>query len=291
MHGTHEYPFVITERGIVVLPVTSAQLDQAAPVERVLTGIPALDQMLGGGLYRGSSLLLGGEAGTGKTALAAKMLEAACARGERGLLVSLEESPAQLFRNMSSVGIDLERWVDQGLLRIWAARPSAYGLEMHLVMFLQQVEEFAPSIVALDAMASLNANVASLVVRKIDYLKRRGITTVVTSLLHPGLGEMTNVSSLMDTWILVRNAQTNGEQHRLLSVRKSRGTAHSHKMRELVVSETGFDLLDVPVRTIGAVVGSAQLASRAEQTVAARRRGPQSAVVTTDDDDGARSTA
>jgi circadian clock protein KaiC len=264
MHGTNEYPFVITEGGIVVLPVASAHLDHAAPVERVLTGIPRLDQMLGGGIYRGSSLLIGGEAGTGKTALVAKMLEVACARGERALLVSLEESPAQLFRNMSSVGIDLERWVDAGLLRIWAARPSAYGLEMHLVMFLRQVKEFGPSIVGLDAMASLNANVTSLVVRKIDYLKRRGITVVVTSLLQPGLVGMANVSSLMDSWILIRNALTDGEQNRLLQVGKSRGTAHSNQVLRFVLSDSGLDLVEMPRAAAGVVLGSASRADEAD---------------------------
>jgi circadian clock protein KaiC len=233
--------------------------------------------MLGGGIYRGSSVLISGEAGTGKTALAAKMLEAACARGERGLFVSLEESPAQLIRNMSSVGIDLKRWVDAGLLQVWAVRPTAYGLEMHLVTFLRQVEEFAPSIVALDAMASLNANgivadVASLVTRKIDYLKARGITAVVTSFMQTGFAEPGNVSSLMDTWIVINSALTNGEQNRLLSVRKSRGTAHSNQVREFVLSDNGFDLLDVQVGANGAIVGSARLARDAEERVAALHR-------------------
>jgi circadian clock protein KaiC len=278
LHGTNEFPFLITDRGIVVLPVMSAHLEHTASRERVLTGVPRLDTMLGGGIYRGSSVLLGGEAGTGKTTLAAKMLESACAHGERALFVSEEESPAQLVRNMASVGIDLQRWVDAGLLRLWAVRPTAYGLEMHLASLLRMVNDFDPSIVALDAMASLNTNgvitdVTSLIIREIDLLKSRGLTAVLTSLLDAGdERDASRVSSLMDTWLLIRNVQTNGEQNRLLSVRKSRGTAHSNQVREFVLSGSGLELLDVSVGANGAIVGSARLAVEAEERVAELQR-------------------
>ena len=278
LHGTNEFPFLITDRGIVVLPVTSAHLDHKASQERVLTGVPRLDNMLGGGIYRGSSVLLSGEAGTGKTTLAAKMLESVCAQGERALFVTLEESPAQLIRNMASVGIDLAQWVDKGLLRLWAVRPTAYGLEMHLASLLRMVEDFDPSIVALDAMASLNTNgvtadVTSLIIREIDHLKSRGLTAVLTSLLDSGdERDASGVSSLMDTWLLIRNVRTNGEQNRLLSVRKSRGTAHSNQVREFVLSNRGLDLLDVSVGANGEIVGSARLAVEAEERVAALHR-------------------
>jgi len=261
----------------VVLPVTSAHLDHKASQERVLTGVPRLDNMLGGGIYRGSSVLLSGEAGTGKTTLAAKMLESVCAQGERALFVTLEESPAQLMRNMASAGIDLKRWVDAGLLRLWAVRPTAYGLEMHLASLLRMVQDFDPSIVALDAMASLatngvTADVTSLIIREIDHLKSRGLTAVLTSLVDSDEREAMGVSSLMDTWLLIRNVQTNGEQNRLLSVRKSRGTAHSNQVREFVLSDRGLDLLDVSVGANGEIVGSARLAVDAEERVAALQR-------------------
>ena len=279
LHGTNEFPFVITESGIIVLPVTSAHLDHEAPVERILTGVPRLDHMLGGGIYRGSSVLISGEPGTGKTALAAKMLEAACARGERCLFVSLEESPAQLTRNMASLGIDLKRWVDAGLLRVWAVRPTAYGLEMRLVAFLRQVEEFDPSTVALDSRASLyHSNgrindVTSFVIRQIDHLKSSGITAIMTSLIDAGERDTSRVFSMMDTWLSIRSVQTNGEQYRLLSVRKSRGTSHSNEVREFVLSDTGFDLLDVAVGANGAMVGSARLAVEGEEAAMGTHRG------------------
>jgi circadian clock protein KaiC len=278
VHGTDEFPFLITDRGLVVLPLTSAHLDYDASSERISTGVPRLDHMLGGGVFRGSSVLVSGEAGTGKTTLAAKMLQTSCERGERALFVSFEESPAQLARNMASVGLDLNRWIDQGLLRLWAARPSAYGLEMHLASLLRLVDDFDPSIVALDAMTSVAQNgvagdVMSLITREVDLLKSRGITAVMTELNRSG--EETSdvaVSSLMDTWLLVRNIETNGERNRLLFVRKSRGSAHSNQVREFVVNDTGLELLDVSVGPDGAVLGSARLVVEAESRDAAVRR-------------------
>lgn len=260
MHGTNEFPFLITERGIEVLPITSSHLDHRASLERVLTGVDRLDDMLGGGIYRGSSVLVRGDAGTGKTTLSAKMLESACARGERALFVSYEESPEYLIRNMAAVGIDLKEYIGQGLLRIHAVQPQAFGLEMHLATFLQQVEDFRPSIVALDGMIGLAScgsvpEVLSAVLRKLNHLKARNITALVTSLLGTDQNDATGFSSLMDTWLFISNVVTEDEQRRLLSIRKSRGTVHSSQIREFVLSETGLDLIDVSGAAQGAADG------------------------------------
>ena len=190
VHGTNEYPFLISARGFVVLPITSIALNYGASEERISTGIPRLDHMLGGGVFRGSTLLVSGTAGTGKTSLGAHMVNSACARGERTLLVLFEESPAQFLRNMRSLGLNLQQWIDAGLLRIWAARPSAVGLETHLAILAELIEDETPSVAVLDGIASIGNGVlateaASLVARKIDLLKSREITTLVTA-LGPG---------------------------------------------------------------------------------------------------------
>ena len=285
LHGTNEYPFLITDRGLVVLPITSVGLKYGAPAERVSTGVERLDHMLGGGIYRGSTTLISGDAGTGKTTLAAMMLEAACARGERALFVSFEESPAQLARNMASVGIDLGRWIDAGSLHIWAGRPSTYGLEMHLAMLLRLIEDFGPSLVALDAMNSLEhvgdpGQVTSAVTREIDAIKTLGITAAITSLTHAATHadpETTSmaVTSLVDTWLLLRNVETNGERNRLLFVRKSRGSAHSNQVREFVLTGDGPELLDVYAGPQGVLAGSARLAQEAEDRREVVRRGEE----------------
>jgi circadian clock protein KaiC len=279
-HGTNEYPFLITDRGLVVLPITSMGLAYGASDDRISSGTERLDHMLGGGLYRGTTALISGEAGTGKTTIAAQMLATACARGERALFVSFEESPAQLVRNMASVGIDLARWIDAGLLHIWAGRPTAYGLEMHLAILMDLVEDFGPTVVALDAMTALGhvgepGQVTSAVTREIDLLKARGITTVVTSLTQGGPDSESSaidITSLIDTWILLRNLETNGERNRLLFVRKSRGSAHSNQVREFVLTDRGIDLVDVYVGAHGVLAGSARLAQQAEERAAAVRR-------------------
>lgn len=281
LHGTNEYPFLITDRGLVVLPSSAMGLDYAAPTERVSCGLERLDFMLGGGVYRGSSMLITGEAGTGKTTIAAMMVAAACARGERALFVAFEESPAQLLRDMASVGIDLGRWVDAGLLRIFAGRPIAYGLELHLATILQLVEEFAPMVVALDAMTALNqagdpGQVNSTVTREIDVMKERGITTVATSLTVAGDDSALEtssvaVTSLVDSWLLLRNLETNGERNRLLFVRKARGSAHSNQVREFLLTANGPELLDVYIGAQGVLTGSARLAQQAEDRRTAAR--------------------
>ena len=273
-HGTNEYPFLISARGVNVLPITSVALNYEASEERISTGIPRLDHMLGGGMFRGSTLMVSGTAGTGKTSLGAHMVNAACARGEQALMVLLEESPEQVLRNMRSIGLDLRPWVEAGLLRIWAARPSAYGLETHLAIFAELIEEKTSSVAVIDGIASLsngipstevNTEVISIVARKIDLLKSRGITSVITAI---GQGEEVStvaMSSMADTWLLLRNVEANGERNRLLFVLKSRGTAHSNQMREFVLTDHGVELVDVYVGAAGVLAGSARVTQQAAE--------------------------
>lgn len=288
-HGTNEYPFLIQKNGFSVLPSTSLGLDHEASSERVSTGIPRLDAMLGGeGLYRGSSVLVSGVAGSGKSSLAAQMAAACCARGERCLYFAFEESRSQILRNMRSIGIDLEQHVKSGLLRFVMARPTLFGLEMHLAVMHQQVEEHAPHLVVVDPITNLAAagtllDVNSMLVRLIDFLKSRQTTAVFTSLTSSGDAmdqSEVGVSSLMDAWLLVRFIEGNGERNRGLYVLKARGIAHSHQIRELVLTERGLDLLDVYTGPAGVLTGTARHAQeareRAEDVVrrqeAARRR-------------------
>ena len=274
LHGTNEYPFLITDRGLVVVPITSVSLDYPASSERISTGIERLDDMLGGGAYRGSSMMISGTAGTGKTSMGALMADAACARGESTLFFSLEESPAQLIRNMRSIGMDLQRWVDEGLLRLYAVRPTALGFEEHLAVLHRLLEETDPQLVVLDAVSSLGdfrstANAVSLISRDLDLLKSRGITAVMTTLSHGPQRETSevDVSSLVDTWLLLRNHESNGERNRLVFVIKSRGTAHSNQVREFVLTDEGAELVDVFVGPDGVLTGSARRAEAARESV------------------------
>ena len=276
-HGTNEYPFLISSRGFVVLPITSVRLTYDAPSERVSTGVVRLDAMLSGGVYRGSTVLVSGGAGTGKTTLGASFVDAACARGERALIIQLEESPAQTIRNMRSVGIDLERWTAAGLLHIWATRPTAFGLETHLARLSDLTDELDPALVVLDGISSLTdgaetIEVTSTVSRQFDLLKSRGITTLVTALAQEDDARMLHVSSRVDTWLLVRNVESNGERNRLLLVLKSRGSAHSNQVREFVLTDHGVDVTDVYVGPDGVVTGSARVALEAREREAQEMR-------------------
>ncbi len=276
-HGTNEYPFLISARGFVVLPSTSVGLAYGASEERISTGVSRLDHMLGGGPFRGSTVLVSGAAGTGKTTLGAHLIDSACARGERALLVLFEESPDQYIRNMRSVGLELRRWVEAGVLRIWAARPTAYGLETHLAILARLIEEVAPSVAVLDGIASLThgasgSEVTSMVTRQIDLLKTRGITTMATTLAREDETSTVSISSLVDTWLLLRNVESNGERNRLLFVLKSRGTRHSNQVREFVLTDHGVELVDVYVGPAGIMTGSARLVQEAQQRDAARRQ-------------------
>lgn len=251
-HGTNEYPFLIDRDGITVLPVTSLLLEHEAPGERVSSGLPALDEMLGGkGYYRSSTVLMSGTAGTGKTTLSAHFVDAACARGEKCLYFQFEESPQQLMRNMKAAGIDIQRWYDKGLLKFHADRPDRHGLETHLLEMHHAVEMFDPDVVVMDPITNLMAvgthvDVRTMLTRVIDYLKTRGVTAVFTSLAASAQSlEATEalISSLMDTWILVAINEEQRKRNRWLYVLKSRGMPHSNDVRAFQIGDKGVRLL------------------------------------------------
>lgn len=276
-HGTNEYPFLIDARGFSVLPVTSLGLAHQIHNERISSGIGALDQMLGGaGYYRGSSVLVSGTAGTGKTSLSAHFADACCRRGEKVLYLAFEESPDQIIRNMASIGLNLDRWVKKRLLHFHANRPSLQGLEMHLVQTHRLVEDLSPSAVIVDPMSSLLASgdelsAHNMLLRLVDFLKARGATGFFTSLTDPSQPlEATGVavSSVMDTWLLLRDVESSGERNRVLYVLKSRGMAHSHQLREFRITGEGIKLFDVYVGPDGVLTGSARLAQEARETAA-----------------------
>ena len=274
-HGTNEYPYLITEEGISVLPVTSLQLDHGVSDEIDSSGIPALDEMFGRrGFYRGSSVLVTGTAGTAKTTLGAGFAQQICLQGRRCLMFVFEESPQQLIRNMKSVGIDLQPFIDQGLLRIEASRPTLNGLERHLVSIHKLVRDFKPEAVVIDPISNLisvgNINeVRSMLTRLIDFLKVHNITALFTALVNTRthLNEMTEegVSSLVDTWISVRDLEGIGERNRGLSILKSRGMAHSNQVREFIVTSHGIELLDVVVGPTGIVTGASRLTQQLQE--------------------------
>jgi len=277
-HGTNEYPFLISAGGFMVLPITSVALDYGASEERISTGVARLDHMLAGGLFRGSTVLVSGTMGTGKSTLGAHLINAACARGEPALLVLFEESPDQVIRNMRSVGLDLGRWVEAGLLRMWAARPTAFGLETHLAILTGLIEELGPTVAVLDGIASLThggpsgPEVTSMLARQIDLLKAAGITTMATTLAREDDTSMVGISSLADTWLLLRNVESDGERNRLLYVLKSRGSAHSNQAREFVLTNHGAELVDVYVGPAGVLTGSGRLVQEAQERGAELRR-------------------
>jgi circadian clock protein KaiC len=270
-HGTNEYPFLIGEDGFSVLPVSSLGLGHQVHEERVSTGIADLDAMLkGGGFHRGSSILLSGVAGSGKSSIGAAFSAATCARGERALYFSFEESEQQTVRNMRSIGMDLQPCIDSGLLRTVAARPTFYSLEMHLAVMLREIEKFAPSLVVLDPISAFldtgeQLEVQSMLLRMIDYLKSHGITGVFTHLAHVQGEAKTDagLSSLMDAWILLLNREVSGEFNRELYLLKARGIAHSNQVREFVMSDTGISLIEPYLGEDGALTGSARRAAEA----------------------------
>jgi circadian clock protein KaiC len=276
-HGTNEYPFLISGHGFVVLPITSLALDYGASEDRISTGVARLDHMLAGGLFCGSTVLVSGAAGTGKSTLGAHLIDAACARGERALLVLFEESPDQVIRNMRSVGLDLGRWAEAGSLRMWAARPTVFGLETHLAILAQLIEELGPAVAVLDGIASLThgpsgPEVTSMLARQIDLLKGAGITAMATTLAHEDESSTVGISSLVDTWLLLRNVESDGERNRLLSVLKSRGSAHSNQAREFVLTDHGAELVDVYVGPAGVLTGSGRLVQEAQERDTELRR-------------------
>jgi circadian clock protein KaiC len=277
-HGTNEYPFVIESDGISVMPVTSIDLKHTASTDRVSTGIPGLDAMFSGkGYFRGSSILVSGTAGTGKTTVAAHFVHAACGRGERCLYFSFEESPSQVIRNMTSVGLDLQKWVDRGLLHFCSARPSTFGLEMHLVRIHKMVTDIEPGIVVVDPVTALLHSGAapetrSTLLRLVDFLKSKQITALMTTLTHPSDAQEeteVNVSSMVDAWLMLRDIESGGERNRGIYILKARGLAHSNQIREFRLTDQGVELREVYLGASGLLTGSARLMQEAKDASAA----------------------
>jgi circadian clock protein KaiC len=273
-HGTNEYPFLIDEDGFSVLPVTSLGLQHEVSEERISTGVSRLDTMLNGkGFYRGTTILVSGTAGTGKTSLAASFVDAACRRGERCLYFSFEESSSQIIRNMRSIGLDLEQWSKKKLLQFHSSRATFYGLEMHLAIIHKIVQEFQPKVVVLDPVGSLiqagnQRDAHIMIIRLIDFLKQRQVTAFLTNLTSGGEAlERTDVeiSSIVDTWLFMRDIELDGERNRALYVLKSRGMAHSNQLREFLLTPQGIDLLDVYVGPEGVLTGSSRLSQEARE--------------------------
>ena len=277
LHGTNEFPFLIGDEGISVLPITSLGLNHKVSSDRIATGIPRLDAMLGGrGFFRGSSILLTGTPGTGKTIIASNFAQAAGRRGERTLFFSFEESPNQIIRNMHSIGLRLEPLVKRGLLRFHSARPSLYGLEMHLATMFKEIATFQPHVVVMDPITSLmDAGTATegkgMVTRLIDYLKAGQVTSLFTSLTQGGHELQQSeaaMSSLMDAWLSLQDYEGNGERNRVLYVLKARGMAHSNQIREFLISDHGIDLVDAYIGASGVLTGSARAAQGALEKAA-----------------------
>ena len=281
-HGTNEYPFVIGAKGISVVPITSLRLDHKANSQRVGSGIQGLDDMLEGkGVYRGTSVLVSGSPGTGKSSIGASFANAACARGERALMFAYEESESQLLRNMRSVRLDLAQWVRKGLLQVHASRPTLQGLEQHLVSMYETVRQFKPAVVVVDPISNLtlerdDISLKPTLMRLIDFLKQQGITAVYTSLTTdttvPRADSEVGVSSLMDTWLVLGNYEQNGERTRTLQVLKSRGMEHSNQVREFVLSRRGIQLIDVYQSGAQVFTGTARVAQQAEELASVRLR-------------------
>jgi circadian clock protein KaiC len=280
VHGTNEYPFLIDEQGITVFPITSLKLDHGTSEERISTGIERLDAMLEGkGFYRGSSILVSGTPGTGKTSIASTFAHATCRDGKKCLYFAFEESPSQIIRNMRSIGVNLQPWVDAGLLRYHASRPTLFGLESHLAVMLKMMQDFRPDVVVVDPISNLlsvseEKNVQSMFTRLIDTLKSHQITALMTNLTHSGTEEQTQVgiSSLMDTWILLKDLEADGERNRGLYVLKSRGMAHSNQIREFILSEKGITLIE-PYIGLGEVkTGSARFIQETIDTAEAKKQ-------------------
>ena len=267
VHGTNEYPFLIDEEGISVFPVTSLKLEKPVSSERIKSGILALDKMLDGkGFFKGSSILVSGTAGTGKTSIAAYFANQTCSEGNKCIYFAFEESPNQIIRNMHSIGVNLQQYVDKGLLKFFASRPTLYGLEMHLVAMYKTIKKFKPQSVVLDPITNLItvgsvSEVKSMLIRLIDFLQEEQITVMFTALtLNTIISDQTDegVSSLVDAWLLVRDIEYNGERNRGMYIMKSRGMKHSNQVREFVITDKGLDLVEVYLGPDGVLTGSAR---------------------------------
>jgi circadian clock protein KaiC len=273
-HGTNEYPFLIDADGISVLPITSAGLRHDVTTERISSGVERLDAMLGGrGYFRGSSVLVSGTAGSGKSSLAAHFADAACRRGEKCLYFAFEESPSQVVRNMRSIGIDLEKWVKKDVLRFHAIRSTMYGHEMHLASMHKLIKDYQPSVVVVDPVGSLlhagtQKDASALLTRLIDFLKLHNITAFMTNLTSAGDDQEStdvDISSLVDTWVLLRGVEVGGERNRALYILKSRGMPHSNQLREFLLTDKGIEILDVYLGPEGVLTGSMRLSQEARE--------------------------
>ena len=271
MHGTNEYPFLIDEEGISVLPVTSIKLSNEISNDRITSGIESLDNMLSKkGFFRGSSILVSGTSGTGKTSIAAYFADAACKRKEHCLYFAFEESPLQIVRNMKSIGIHLDEHLQSGLLHIHSSRPTTHGLEMHLVVMIKMIKKYKPKCIVLDPITNLvtigsMSEVKSILIRLIDFLQAEGITIMFTALVYNNdINVQTDegISSLVDAWILVRDMETNGERNRGIYMMKSRGMKHSNQVREFIITDKGVEIMDVMVGPDGVLIGSARIAQQ-----------------------------
>ena len=274
IHGTNEYPFLIDEDGLSVLPITSLKLEKDVTSGRISSGIPALDKMLGGkGFFMGSSILVSGTAGTGKTSIAAYFANETCNSGKRCTYFAFEESPRQIIRNMRSISVDLDKHVKKGLLQFQASRPTIYGLEMHLVAIYKHIKKFKPDVIILDPITNLVtvgsvSEVKSMLIRLIDFLQDEQITVMFTALsLNTIVNEQTDegVSSLVDAWLLVRDIEFNGERNRGMYIMKSRGMKHSNQVREFVIKDSGLDLIEVYLGPEGILTGSAREAQKIQE--------------------------
>lgn len=276
-HSTNEYPFLIDEAGIGVLPIIAAGLIQSASTDVIPSGIDGLDEMLGvHGFFKGSSVLVSGLAGSGKTTLASSFVDAACKRGERCLYYAFEEGPAQIIRNMRSVGMDLQSHIESGVLHVEAARPSLNGFEMHLARLSRDLDLFDPDIVVIDPLSAFRGppmEVRTVLLRMLDLLKARGITTLFASLSEDGPDPThTGLSSQMDVWISLRNVESNGEFNRIIYLLKARGMSHSNQLREFRVSEEGISVIDAYIGASGLLTGSARVSQEAHERADAAER-------------------
>jgi circadian clock protein KaiC len=273
-HGTNEYPFLIDEQGISVLPLTVSSMDYEVSQDRIPTGVVELDDMLGGeGFYRGSTVLLSGTAGTGKSSVAAHLADATCQRGERCMYFSFEESPAQILRNMKAIGINLARHMKKGLLQFHSTRPTVHGLEMHLVRMHKMIEQFEPAVVVVDPVSNLQSagnldDSTNMLIRLIDFLRKKQITAFMVSLSTGGKALETTeegLSSMVDTWLLLRDIELGGERNRLIYVLKSRGMAHSNQVREFLITSKGIKLEEAYLGLSGVLTGSARLSQESRE--------------------------
>jgi circadian clock protein KaiC len=279
VHGTNEYPFLIDEDGFTVLPVTSLKLDKAVSSKRVSTGIPSLDEMFGGkGFFDGSSILVSGSAGTGKTSIAAYFANETCRRRQRCIFFAFEESPQQIMRNMRSIGLNLDGHIKKGYLQMHSFRPGLYGLEMHLATIYKLIKKFRPKTVILDPITNLVSigllsEVNAMLLRLIDHLQKEGITLMLTALNSGSTIHIDeNVSSLVDAWLLVRDVEMDGERNRALYIMKSRGMKHSKEVREFIIGSDGLKLIDVYRGPNGVLIGSAREARIRELNLKVKKR-------------------